>query len=123
MLNIRNLIFWFKVEHRSVFTSFLSSRIIPSSLIDSFPLPSSITIYAQAEYNLHFAPRSNPLVVNNDSKSLNLMQAFLIFGKFMSVAPPSGSYCTTKVTNKTFLTCTNPTFTLNTLLQYSIVYL
>ena len=67
-------------------------------------LPCSITLLAQENYDLPFAPKEKPLLFNKGSRSLNLLQPFHIYAKTLKhfqLSISSGSYCVKKQDKKT----------------------
>ena len=72
----------------TILALFLSSLITSSSLVDQVSLATRIILCTHAEYNLPFAPKGNILLVNKDTKTLNLHHQILILDITLSSAPP-----------------------------------
>ena len=66
------------LAHPSNHTSFLSSLTTSSSLTGQVLLQYSIILCTYAEYNLSFAYKSKPLLVNKVTESLSLLHSLLI---------------------------------------------
>lgn len=79
-------------------TSILSYLITLFSFIGQVLLPCSATLHMQMKCDLPFVPKGKPVLVKKCSKSQNLLHSFLSFGKTLSVASLSISYCVTKIT-------------------------
>lgn len=52
-------------------------------------LPCCITLLAQEDYDLPFAPKEKPLLFNKGNRSLNLLQPFHIYANYLSHLAPT----------------------------------